>query len=128
MILSGIQYAGFPLKTCGNDALKTIFEMACSEVRSICQRFPKEEQFVLSAQFKRAVDSIVLNIAEGAGDSSDKEFVRFLGYSLRSSFECVGCLDIALQNQYINKEIHTVHSGKFNEIIAMLYSLQRSYR
>jgi four helix bundle protein len=99
-----------------------------SDVRTVCQQFPKDELYVLSAQFKRAVDSIVLNIAEGAGDSSDKEFVRFLGYSLRSTFECIGCLDIAFKNKYIDDNLHAMLSGKFNEIIAMLYSLQRTYK
>lgn len=90
--------------------------------------FRKDELFVLSAQFKQAIDSIVLNIAEGAGDSSDKEFVRFLGYSLRSAFECIGCLDIAMKNKYIDVETHSSMTGKSNEIVAMLYSLQKSYR
>lgn len=98
-----------------------------TQVRNVSGGFPKEEQYVLSAQFRRAADSIVLNIAEGAGDSSDKEFVRFLGYSLRSTFECIGCLDIALMNKYIDAETNTELSNMCNEIIAMLYALQRSY-
>ncbi|MBP9212130.1 MAG: four helix bundle protein [Bacteroidetes bacterium] len=99
-----------------------------TRVRNVSGEFPKEEQYVLSAQFRRAADSIVLNIAEGAGDSSDKEFVRFLGYSLRSTFECIGCLDIALMNKYIDAETNTELSNLCNEIIAMLYALQRSYK
>ena len=57
-------------------------------VRETSKRFPKDELFVLSSQFRRAADSIVLNIAEGAGNSSKKEFARFLDYSIRSGFEC----------------------------------------
>ena len=67
-------------------------------VRKIVKVFPKDELFGLISQFKRAADSIVLNIAEGAGNSSNKEFIHFLDYSIRSSFECKGCLDIALEN------------------------------
>jgi len=99
-----------------------------TRVRIVTGGFPKDEQFVLSAQFRRAADSIVLNIAEGAGDSSDKEFVRFLGYSLRSAFECIGCLDIALMNGYVDAETNTELTSMCNEIIAMVYALQRSYK
>ncbi len=97
-------------------------------VREVCQKFPKDELYVLSSQFKRACDSIVLNISEGAGDSSDKEFVRFLGYSLRSAFECIGCSDVALKNKYIDEKTYKNLFAKSNEIIAMLYSLQKTYR
>jgi four helix bundle protein len=65
--------------------------------------FPRDELFGLISQFKRAADSIVLNIAEGAGNSSNKEFIHFLDYSIRSSFECKGCLDIARENKYIDQ-------------------------
>jgi four helix bundle protein len=75
------------------------------EVRKTTKSFPKDELFGLISQFRRAADSIVLNIAEGAGNSSKKEFARFLDFSIRSGFECIGCLDIALTNDYINKEI-----------------------
>ena len=96
--------------------------------REVCSGFPKDELYVLSAQFKRAADSISLNISEGAGDSSDKEFVRFLGYSIRSAFECIGCSDIALRNKYIDQEKHSELCNSCNELIAMLYSLQKHYR
>jgi four helix bundle protein len=65
-------------------------------VRKITRTFPKEELYGLTSQFRRAADSIVLNIAEGSGCTSKKEFSQFLGYSIRSGFECIGCLDIAL--------------------------------
>src|SRR5512139_3882840 len=45
-----------------------------TRVREITTRFPADERFVLVAQFRRAVDGIVLNIAEGAGNDSEREF------------------------------------------------------
>src|ERR1051325_5147537 len=95
------------------------------EVRKVTKCFPKDELFVLSAQFKRAADSIALNVAEGAGNKSSKEFVRFLNYSIRSGFECLGCLDIALENQFISDEAYKTYSFSVNEVIAMLDGLQK---
>jgi four helix bundle protein len=94
-------------------------------IRKIVKAFPKDELFGLTSQFKRAADSIVLNIAEGAGNSSNKEFIHFLEYSIRSSFECKGCLDIALENEYLNRKEYQDLLAESNELIAMLYGLQK---
>lgn len=95
-------------------------------VKQTTKRFPKDEMFGLTSQFKRAGDSIVLNIAEGAGSSSKKEFARFLDYSIRSGFECIACADIALQNEFVQKSQYDKTLGEVNEIIAMLYGLLKS--
>lgn len=95
-------------------------------VRQTVRKFPKDELFGLTSQFKRAADSIVLNIAEGAGNSSKKEFARFLDYSIRSGFECIGCLDIALANGSIDQSLYQQLANQANEIIAMVYGLQKS--
>jgi four helix bundle protein len=102
--------------------------MLTKTVRKIVKTFPKEELYVLSSQFRRAADSIVLNIAEGAGSNSKKEFAQFLNYSIRSGFECVGCLDIALENGFIEKKECDEIKSNVNEIIAMLDGLQKSLR
>ena len=95
--------------------------------RQVTKSFPRDEQFVLSAQFRRAADSIPLNISEGAGNDSVKEFSRFLTYSIRSGYECSGCLDVALVNSFIDKDSHSQISDEVQEIIAMLVALQRSF-
>jgi four helix bundle protein len=97
-------------------------------VRSTTKNFPKEELFVLTSQFKRATDSISLNIAEGSGSNSKKEFRQFLNYSIRSGFECLGCLDIAKENGFISNELNKELSNAVNEIIAMLDGLQKSLK
>ncbi len=95
-------------------------------VRKTTKSFPKDEMFVLSVQFKHAADSIVLNIAEGAGNSSKKGFSRFLDYSIRSGFECIGCCDIALENGFLIAPSYSGILKAVNEIIAMLDGLQKS--
>src|SRR3990172_4630040 len=95
-------------------------------VRETTKKFPKDELFGLTSQFRRAADSIVLNIAEGAGNSSKKEFSKFLGYSIRSGFECLGCSDISLESGFLDATLHTELTKGANELVAMLYGLQKS--
>ena len=45
-------------------------------VRDFTKRWPMDEMFGLSMQFRRAADSIALNTAEGAGTSSRTDFSK----------------------------------------------------
>lgn len=73
-------------------------------VFELSKAFPKEELFSLTSQIRRAVDSIALNIAEGATGNSQAEFKKFVGYSLRSLAEVVTCLHKAKLRGYIEEE------------------------
>lgn len=68
------------------------------------KRFPPEEKFCLQSQVWRALDSIMLNIAEGSDRGTDKDFALFLNRSHTSLNEVVACLDVALDNGYITQE------------------------
>ena len=97
-------------------------------VRETTKTFPKNEVYGLTIQFQRAADSVALNIAEGAGNRSKKEFARFLDYSIRSSYECRGCLDIAKENHFIEEHVYGSLHEQVREIVAMLHGLQTSLR
>jgi four helix bundle protein len=58
-----------------------------AESYAICKKLPKEEKFSLIAQITSAAVSIPLNIAEGSSRKSNKDYLRFLEYSLGSAFE-----------------------------------------
>lgn len=68
------------------------------------EKFPKNEQFALTDQYRRASVSISLNIGEGSSGTK-KEFINFLRISNRSLRECVVCTTIAFRRNYINEEI-----------------------
>jgi four helix bundle protein len=57
------------------------------DIYALTQGFPKEEQYGLTAQIRRAAVSIPSNIAEGAARNSVKEFVQFLYFALGSAAE-----------------------------------------
>lgn len=73
------------------------------DVHNLTRSFPKEETFSLSAQMKRAADSVSLNITEGSTGQSDAEQVKFIGYAQRSALEVVNCLYLAIRRKYIDK-------------------------
>lgn len=69
------------------------------EVYEITKHFPSEERYSLTSQYRRAAQSIALNIAEGAGDT-DPQFNRFLNISQGSIKECVVCSTIAARQNF----------------------------
>ena len=57
------------------------------EVYNLVKELPKEEQYALSDQMRRAAVSIPSNIAEGQSRNSTKEFIQFLSVAKGSNAE-----------------------------------------
>ena len=74
------------------------------EVYRLLERFPREEQYALCDQLRRAAISITSNIAEGSGRTSNKEKIHFLEFSYASLMEVVSQLDVAMDLGYITEE------------------------
>ena len=58
-----------------------------SDIYKATKQFPREEEYGLKIQLRRAVVSIPSNIAEGCSRGSQKEFKHYLEISLGSAFE-----------------------------------------
>src|ERR1700733_9952231 len=91
-----------------------------SEVNDLAKSSPKDELFILSAQIKRAADSVSLNIAEGSTGQSNAGFNKFLSYALRSNVEVVGCLYLAQRRNLISQENFTKIYSLCEEILVMI--------
>lgn len=79
-------------------------------------KFPKTEQYCLISQLWRAVDSVILNIAEGCDRGTDKDFAHYLNNSHTSLNEVVACLDLALDSKYITTNEHYYFLQKIEEL------------
>ena len=97
-------------------------------INQLTKTFPKDELFVLTSQIKRAADSVSLNIAEGSTGQSNAEFNRFLGISLRSDIEVVGCLYLAQRRGYINDDSFSFIYQQCEQILVMINALRNSLK
>ena len=64
--------------------------------------FPRHELFGLSSQMQRSAVSVASNIAEGASRGSNKEFIKFLHYSIGSISQLDTQVYIAKKPNYIS--------------------------
>lgn len=85
--------------------------------------FPKNEEYGLASQVKRASISIPSNIAEGNGRNSTKEYIRFLQISKGSLFEVQTQIELAKRLNMIDEELFCKLNNMSNEISAMLSGL-----
>jgi four helix bundle protein len=96
------------------------------EIYKLSKTFPGEELYGLTSQIRRAATSISLNIAEGSGNNSEKEFKRFLEIALRSAYEVMACLEIALKLIYFEKKDFDRLISEADEIAAMISGFSKS--
>ncbi|MCC6544742.1 MAG: four helix bundle protein [Nitrospirae bacterium] len=80
----------------------------------------------LADQIYRALNSIVLNIAEGSADTSDAEFARFLGISIRSVYETVAGFDLAETYGIITADLNLDIESKAERLVKQLSSFRSS--
>jgi len=88
------------------------------EVYSVLRTFPKEEEFGLKSQLRRAVASISANIAEGYGRSSIKDRSHFLSIAYGSLLETKNFIYLAERLEYIDETTK-------NELLELCVSCQK---
>ena len=93
----------------------------------LTRSFPKEEQYGLASQLRRASTSIPLNIAEGYGKvEQGKEVVRFLSMAKGSSAELEVLLHFSKDLGYISEDAYCEAISSQEEIGKMLTGLIKS--
>jgi four helix bundle protein len=85
-------------------------------ILKLVKNLTKEFRFELGSQLIRSAFSIILNIAEGCGKTSDRELNRFINISLGSVSELLAAIDVLKDGKFITQE-------EFNRIFKKLNSI-----
>lgn len=94
------------------DLVHTIYELTKS--------FPKEEQFGLTNQLRRAAISIPSNIAEGCGRNHFKDSIQLFFISRGSLYEVETQIIIAFDLKYITSEEQIITANKIQSCKKLL--------
>lgn len=94
-------------------------------VYALLRKFPKEEQYALCDQLRRAVISIPSNIAEGLGRVSTKEQIHFLEIAYGSLREVDCQLDIAKDLAYISDEELSDVEKQLEKVAALIAGMRK---
>jgi four helix bundle protein len=93
-------------------------------IYDITNRFPKSEMFGLTSQIRRASASIPINISEGCGRGSNKDFARFLQIAIGSACEVEYELLLAKELKYIEDQEYQNLSKEIVSIRKMIIKYQ----
>ena len=96
--------------------------------KEVAVQLPKDEMYALGNQMKRAAYSVPLNIVEGSGRASEKDFARFLDMALGSLHETEYCIFLAFDLQFLDEQVYSEFNRSVNEIKAMLIAFIKTLR
>lgn len=97
------------------------------DAQKFCPSLPKTGNQSLGDQFRRASQSIVLNIAEGSSRVTFKDKVNFLRVSKGSVFECAAIVDLALEFALLDPKQAELFQDKLANIGRMLSGMIRHF-
>lgn len=100
---------------------KTLVKMVYGYLR----KFPKEEQYALCDQLRRAVISVPSNLAEGTGRTSSKDQSHFLEIAFGSLMEVDCQLDIANELGYMSDGELQTANAQISRVAALLSGMRR---
>ncbi|PJE74103.1 MAG: hypothetical protein COV01_03325 [Candidatus Taylorbacteria bacterium CG10_big_fil_rev_8_21_14_0_10_41_48] len=95
---------------------------------SIVRKLPKEYRFEVGSQIIRSSNSVALNIAEGSGKNSDKDFNHFLNIATGSLFETVAAIDILRDNHLVTEKDFVTTIELAHKITSQLGGLKQKLR
>ncbi len=98
------------------------------EIYKLTRRFPRDEQFGLSAQIRRASVSIPSNIGEGKRRRKDRVLLHHLDIALGSQGEVEVQLEIGMRVGIVSRPDYERLAPLVEEIGKMLHGLITSMR
>jgi four helix bundle protein len=84
-----------------------VFQLAIDFAKrcyQVTKDFPREEMFRLTANLRRAATSVALNIAEGSGRGTRRDFMHFIHVAQGSVFETIASFIMAERLGYLEQK------------------------
>ena len=104
------------------DAFKRALDLMVAIYR-VSKTFPTDERFGLTQQIRRAIVSVVSNIAEGQGRLSHGEWRQFLSQARGSLYEVQSQIIAAHRLEYIDDEMWRRLRGSIRRVADPLQGL-----
>jgi four helix bundle protein len=98
------------------------------EIYTLSQNFPREEQFGLTSQIRRAAISIPSNIAEGHSRQSTKDYISFISIAIGSVAEVDTQLVLAQDLNYISPQDYSAVESNIHSLQQMLHKLRSALK
>lgn len=100
------------------------------EVHRASLGFPREEQFALANQIRRASKSVCANLAEGFAKQkySSAEFKRFIQMAIGSSEEMQVWIDYCFDLRYVDAVKHASWQQEYHTVTKQLCKLQHNLK
>jgi four helix bundle protein len=98
-----------------------------NEVYNLMKKYPKDEQYGLISQSRRAVVSIPANIAEGIGRNHRKETIQFFHIARGSAYETETLLEVALMVGILSTTDVVVANALIQKCLQLINGMIRFY-
>lgn len=96
------------------------------EVYRITKEFPRDEQYGLISQLRRAALSVPTNLVEGQARKGKKEFKQFVGMALGSLAEVEYLLEFSRDEGYLSAERYEMVESIRQEVGRLLWRFYES--
>lgn len=98
------------------------------KVYKYTKTFPKNEEYGLTSQLRRAAISVPANIVEGQASMSKRDFLNFLNIANRSLAEVEYFLELSVELGYLSKEDYSSAERSRFELGSLLNGFIRSLK
>lgn len=98
------------------------------DIYKIAETLPRNEDFGLKSQIKRAALSISSNIAEGSGSSTQRDFAHYLDIAIKSTIETVSQLLFGKEMDYFNDKDIKILYDQAEILIKRIQSFKKSLK
>ena len=98
------------------------------EIYKATRSFPREEQFGITSQIRRAAISVAVNFVEGCAREGEKEYRHFLNIAFGSLRETGYYLDLAIRLRFLPEDTGRELVALQTETAKTLSGLMRALR